>query len=834
MADKSYKSTLFKRAIDLGRITVGIDTDLIKVWRTSTGEEKAISLGDIVTGLIGDYVPYTGAVDDVNLGEYGLSTGYVKFDTTPTNTPALQGTLAWADNRSTLSLLMNGTLQYVGQSLYLYAKNSTGSSIPKGTNVGFAGTDGASGHVLISKFLANGSSPSTYYIGVTSETIGNGAFGQVMVFGELSGFNTSSYSAGALLYASTTVAGGFQTTVPQAPNNIILVCATINSKNNGDIIVRPTIGSNINNDEGVKITSPTTGDLLQLQSNGLWENRSLAQVIGTAYVPSTRTITINGTAFDLSANRSWSVGTVTSVGVSVPTGLTVSNTPITSTGTIAISLQTGYSIPTTAKQTEWDLAYTNRITSLTTTGSSGAATLISNVLNIPNYTLAGLGGVPTTRTLTINGTAFDLSANRSWSVGTVTSITGGTGLSGGTITGSGTLSFDTSWGDARYSRLIDVINSSNTWSHVSLQNGIDFQGYTTGSSGFPSTLGFAVAFYASTSDSTSGFGRAFALNREYNTENYYLGSPNTSGVSNPWRLIYHAGNLTLSTLGGVPTTRTLTINGTAFDLSANRSWTVGTIGGSIASGQVAFGNGTNTVSGSNNFYWDSATNRLSIGRGAETPSNQLQIIFTQNAQGGVETTLAAFGNKNSWSTNDASMVRVGFSDLASIYNGTDWDFYVKTGSSGAPTEKFRIKGNGNVLVGTTTDNGAKVQINGGATLVGNVILDSGANRTVGLGTGTSNPRITFGSAGSIVVNVASGNNINFERAGGNFVTFTGAGIRTYAGGIQTTDPYLGTADVWELGTAATTGTSTPDRWIRVQIGGEYYDILAVHRGTVPT
>lgn len=31
-------------------------------------------------------------------------------------------------------------------------------------------------------------------------------------------------------------------------------------------------------------------------------------------------------------------------------------------------------------------------TSLTTTGSSGAATLIANVLNVPNYTLAGLGG----------------------------------------------------------------------------------------------------------------------------------------------------------------------------------------------------------------------------------------------------------------------------------------------------------------------------------------------------------------------------------------------------------------------------------------------------------
>jgi len=54
--------------------------------------------------------------------------------------------------------------------------------------------------------------------------------------------------------------------------------------------------------------------------------------------------------------------------------------------------------------------------SLTTTGSNGAATFVSNVLNIPNYTLAGLGGVPTTRTLTINGVTYDLSANRSWTI----------------------------------------------------------------------------------------------------------------------------------------------------------------------------------------------------------------------------------------------------------------------------------------------------------------------------------------------------------------------------------------------------------------------------------
>jgi len=61
------------------------------------------------------------------------------------------------------------------------------------------------------------------------------------------------------------------------------------------------------------------------------------------------------------------------------TGLTYTN----STG--AFTLTSGYSIPTTTSQSNWDTAYNNRITSLTTTGNSGAATLISNVLNIPNY-----------------------------------------------------------------------------------------------------------------------------------------------------------------------------------------------------------------------------------------------------------------------------------------------------------------------------------------------------------------------------------------------------------------------------------------------------------------
>lgn len=247
------------------------------------------------------------------------------------------------------------------------------------------------------------------------------------------------------------------------------------------------------------IVSPnttTTKKFLSMTGTGLdggtptWTTISSSDV---GAVPTSRTLTINGTAYDLTADRSWSVGTVTSVALSVPTGLTITGSPITGSGTLAIGLQSGYSIPTTASQTNWDAAYNDKINSasvsgtttktltlnqqdggtitaswtdintdavtsvfgrtgavvatngdyntsqvtenvanlyftnararsaisLTTTGSSGSSTYDSGtgVLNVPTYTAAGLGAVPTTRTLTINDVPFDLSADRSWSVG---------------------------------------------------------------------------------------------------------------------------------------------------------------------------------------------------------------------------------------------------------------------------------------------------------------------------------------------------------------------------------------------------------------------------------
>ncbi|MFH0842171.1 MAG: fibrobacter succinogenes major paralogous domain-containing protein [Bacteroidota bacterium] len=64
-----------------------------------------------------------------------------------------------------------------------------------------------------------------------------------------------------------------------------------------------------------------------------WGNHATA-----GYVPETRTLTINGTTLNLSDNRSWSVGSVTSVGLSLPGILSVSGSPVTTSGILDVSL----------------------------------------------------------------------------------------------------------------------------------------------------------------------------------------------------------------------------------------------------------------------------------------------------------------------------------------------------------------------------------------------------------------------------------------------------------------------------------------------------------------
>ena len=125
---------------------------------------------------------------------------------------------------------------------YTIVENTTGSTIPKGSVVGFVGV-GANNVLSVAPYLADGSSPSLYILGVMAEELpDSGATGLCCVWGSVSGIDTSAFSVGDILYASPTVAGGFTASKPTAPDNVIPIAAVlVDSATGGEIFVRPTI-----------------------------------------------------------------------------------------------------------------------------------------------------------------------------------------------------------------------------------------------------------------------------------------------------------------------------------------------------------------------------------------------------------------------------------------------------------------------------------------------------------------------------------------------------------------------------------------------------------------
>lgn len=130
-------------------------------------------------------------------------------------------------------------------------------------------------------------------------------------------------------------------------------------------------------------------------------------------------------------------GSVTSVDMTVPTGLSVSGNPITSSGTLAVTLASGYSIPTTAKQTEWNTAYTWG-------DHASAGYLTSYTETDPVFTASPAAGITTTN-ITNWDTAYgwgDHSTAGYADAGDNFDITSMSGITGG-ITTPDYVTFDT-------------------------------------------------------------------------------------------------------------------------------------------------------------------------------------------------------------------------------------------------------------------------------------------------------------------------------------------------------------------------------------------------------
>ena len=95
-------------------------------------------------------------------------------------------------------------------------------------------------------------------------------------------------------------------------------------------------------------------------------------------------------------------GTVTSVSATVPTGFAISGSPITTSGTLALTFASGYALPTTAKQTQWDDAYTSSHLALSLGTANGLSLAAGQVLSLAAATGSTTGALTSADWTTFN------------------------------------------------------------------------------------------------------------------------------------------------------------------------------------------------------------------------------------------------------------------------------------------------------------------------------------------------------------------------------------------------------------------------------------------------
>jgi hypothetical protein len=356
---------------------------------TYNGTVTSIGITESVAALSITGSPVTTS-GNINIGFAGSPTQYVAGDG---------------------SLVTFPTIITQAQNLVAEVYNNTGATLTKGTIVYINGGQG--NLPTVTKAIATSDPTSAQTFGFINVDLTNNNNGYVTIIGRLENIDTQAFANGTQLYLSGVTAGTYTSTKPQAPIHLVYVAIVVRSHpTQGVLEVKIQNGVEIDEIHDVQIISLANNNILQYSSaDSLWHN-----------VAGTTTNIAEGTNLYYTDTRARASISTTA------TGLTYTS------GTGVLSLTAGYVIPTTTSATEWDTAYTNRITSatsplsitsnvisiaqattstngylsstdwttfnnkqatlsLTTTGSSGAATLISNVLNIPTYTLTGLGGI---------------------------------------------------------------------------------------------------------------------------------------------------------------------------------------------------------------------------------------------------------------------------------------------------------------------------------------------------------------------------------------------------------------------------------------------------------
>jgi hypothetical protein len=316
---------------------------------------------------------------------------------------------------------------------------------------------------------------------------------------------------------------------------------------------------------------------------------------------------------------------------------------------------------------------------------------------------------------------------------------------------------------------------------------------------------------------SSGSGIGLNITKGGNGEGLYINK--TGGSGNAATIIGTINATTLVKSGGtssqflkadgtvdssvyVPTSREITINGVTFDLSANRTFTVGSVTGSGAAGQVAYWTGTSAQTGSADFTWDGNNINLASAKGIvlqRTGSNRnINIISTNIADNfagatfypssgtNVSTAFSVVPKGAGLLTTVKTAIDLFFTDY--IANTTNWElgtirtsstaFIVTTAKGGTGVNRpillasgygtdnatnanqLWLYSNGNVGINTSSDGGQRLQVQGTTLLNGNVTFSSATGMTWDatnsrLGIGTNAPSVSLDVSGNIAVSQGS-------------------------------------------------------------------------------
>jgi hypothetical protein len=436
--------------------TYYITLDENKFWRWDPVDEVYVEISSA-----DDRIPYLGAIKNANLGEWGMKAGWLGFDTTPTNTPTAVGTLSWNDTDGTADLILKGgnvTLQ-IGQEQVVRVVNKTGATLNeadfRAVRVRSVSEGGAQGQRLaVLLAMADSDADSATTIGIVTESISNNQEGFITTSGEVKKINTTgaksyggaeTWTDGDILYLSPTHAGYLTNVKPQAPNHTVIIGWVVYAHaNNGKIFVKVDNGYELDELHNVKITTPTNGQgLIYDSALGVWKNQAITTSLtatsplsiasnvlsitkadatndgylssadwnyfsakqqplsgtgfvkatgsvisydNTVYTPQSRTLTINGTAYDLSADRSWTI--------SVGSGMRNVSSFIATSGQTTFTIVGGYTAGLVdvfvngARLNAGDYTATNG-----TTVVLGTGVVANDIVDIINYTASLTSGI---------------------------------------------------------------------------------------------------------------------------------------------------------------------------------------------------------------------------------------------------------------------------------------------------------------------------------------------------------------------------------------------------------------------------------------------------------